>query len=57
MEIQAQVLQAERAIARQSCSLRENALKSNLAEAEDREQKAEIGGGGKCGFWGRSLRS
>ena len=52
MELQAQVLQAEKAIARQIW--RKNALKSKLAEAENRKWKADIegGGGGDMRFLG-----
>ena len=42
MELEAQVFEAERARVRQSW--RENVLKAELAEAEEREQRAEIEG-------------
>ena len=42
MELEAQVFEAERSRARQSW--RQNALKAELAESEERERRAEIEG-------------
>ena len=50
MEIEAQVFEAERAKARQRW--RENALKSELIEVEEREWRADIWGGYHVRFLG-----
>ena len=50
MKVEAQVFVAERARARQSW--RENALKDELTEAEERERRYEIEGGEKVRFLG-----
>ena len=54
MELEAQVFEAERARERQR--KRENALKAEISEAEEREWRAGIEGGDHVRFLGEKLR-
>ena len=52
IELKVQVFEAERARARKSW--KENALKAELAEAEERERRDDIDGEDTSSLWGRS---